>query len=155
MRFSIQEEGKEKQLFHTFFDATKATGLDSRTIWAALKREDSRYRRRSDKKVFFIQEKRDEKILIIDGEEVNSFEILFSQFGMSPTRFFNQVSRKKRNFIGKDGNQHTVEWFSPEVEKRIDLKKQSNKNKVFNKKLMKTKENDLKTKPTITKIELP
>ena len=28
-------------------------------------------------------------------------------------------------------------------------------NKVFNKKLMTTKGNDLKTKPTITKIELP
>ena len=74
-------------------------------------------------KSFLIQEERDEKILIIDGEEMNSFEILFSQFGMSPTRFFNQVSRKKRNFIGKDGNQHKVEWFSPEVEKLIDLKK--------------------------------
>ena len=58
------------------------------------------------------------KILIIDGEEVNSFEILFSQFGMSPTRFFqSSFQGRKRNFIGKVGNQHKVEWFSPEVEK--------------------------------------
>ena len=74
MRFSIQEDGKEKQFFHTFFDAHKATGLDSRTIYTTLKREDSRYRRRSDKKVFFIQKERDEKIFIIEGGEITSFQ---------------------------------------------------------------------------------
>ena len=32
MRFSIQEEGKEKQIFHRFSDANLVTGIASRTF---------------------------------------------------------------------------------------------------------------------------
>ena len=100
MRFSIQEEGKEKQYFHTIFDAPKVTGLDSRTIYAALKREDSRYRRRSDKKVFYIQrELEDEKIFIIVGEEIKSINEFKEKFGLSSTKFFQSTHKKKQRIF--------------------------------------------------------
>ena len=107
-------------------------------------------------KSFLIQhEREDEKIFIIDGEEISSFEQIQERFGTTPTKFLNQVTRKKKHFLDKDENQHFVEWFSPEMEKLFDLTKRSDMNKVVNRKPMTTKGNDLKTKPTIKKIELP
>ena len=109
MRFSIQEEGKEKQFFHTFFDAHKATGLDSRTIFVAIKREDSRYRRRSDKKVSFIKkELEDEEILVIDGKEFTSSNKSKIFLDCQQQGFSIKSNEKNKQFTDKDGNQHTV-----------------------------------------------
>ena len=56
MKFSIQEEGKEKQIFFTFKEASEKTGLPSKTIVRVLKSGNEKYFRRADKKVFWIQE---------------------------------------------------------------------------------------------------
>ena len=69
MKISIQEEGTEKQVFHTLKEAVEAIGIPSPQIYKILKRGDPRYKRRSDKKVFSIQEEKDEKLCSIDGED--------------------------------------------------------------------------------------
>ena len=55
MKFSIQEEGGEKQIFFTFKEANEKTGIPSSNIWRVLKRENKKFKRK-DGKVFFIQE---------------------------------------------------------------------------------------------------
>ena len=60
MKFSIQEEGKEKQIFFTFKEASEQTGLPSKTILRVLKSGNIKYYRRVDKKVFWIQEEETE-----------------------------------------------------------------------------------------------
>ena len=54
MKFSIQEEGKEKQTFFTYKEASEQTGLPSKTILRVLKSGNITYFRRVDKKVFWI-----------------------------------------------------------------------------------------------------
>ena len=122
MKFSIQEEGKEKKVFLTFKDANEATGIPSSHIWKILKRDNSKYTRRSDKKVFFIQEERDEKLCMIDGEGITSFQQIQEKFGLTPTKFLNQIARKKKHFIDKDEISHKVEWLSLEIIRIFDLK---------------------------------
>ena len=52
MKFSIQEEGGEKQIFFTFKEASEKTGLPSKTILRVLRSERDKYFRRVDKKLF-------------------------------------------------------------------------------------------------------
>ena len=89
MKISIQEEGKggEKQVFLTFKEAAEAIGIPSPQIYLILKRNNPRYKRRSDGKVFFIQEEKDEKLCSIDNEDFTSFEQIKERFGISPTVF--------------------------------------------------------------------
>ena len=56
MKFSIQEEGGEKQIFFTFKEASEKTGLPSKTILRVLRSERDKYFRRVDKKTFWIKE---------------------------------------------------------------------------------------------------
>ena len=87
MKFTIKEEGKEKQLFLTFKDATKETGISSSNIWKVLKRQNPKFTRKSNGKVFFIQEEKDEKLCSIDGEDFTSFDQIKTRFAISPTVF--------------------------------------------------------------------
>ena len=58
MKFSIQEEGKEKQIFLTFKEASEQTGIPISNIWRVLKRENKKFKRK-DGKVFFHSGRRD------------------------------------------------------------------------------------------------
>lgn len=127
MRFSIQEEGKDKEIFFTFGEANKKTGLDSRLIYAVLKRKDNRYRRKSDGKVFFIQkEEEDENLFIIDGEEINSFDEMKEKFGLTPTKISNQLIKNKRELTDVSGKVHKVEFMCELLQKALDEKRQYN-----------------------------
>ena len=57
MKFSIQEEGREKQIFFTFKEANEKTGIPSSNIWRVLKRENKKFKRK-DGKVFSFRKKR-------------------------------------------------------------------------------------------------
>ena len=74
MRFSIQEEGKNKKIFHSFSDAQKETGVQNSVIEATLQRTNSRYHRKSDNKFFLIKKEPPVKILTINGEDFFSLE---------------------------------------------------------------------------------
>ena len=109
MRFSIQEQNGKKMFFHSPAAANKVTGLHLTTI-----KNDSRKRRKSDlssqvpttnslksgKKIQF-------KILEIEGEDFFSLEEIQAKFGLSPTKFLNQV--KNDQFAKK------IDWISPEL----------------------------------------
>ena len=128
MKISIQEEGKEKPVFLTFKEAAEAVGIPSPQIYLILKRNNPRYKRRSDGKVFFIQEEKNEKLCSIDGEDFISFEQIKERFGISPTIFLNQITRKKYHFLDENEISHFVDDFSPEMEKIIDAKKRMEMN---------------------------
>ena len=123
MKFTIQEEGKGKQVFLTFKKAEIATGISSSNILKVLKRQNKKFKRKYDGKVFLIQEEKDEKLCSIDGEDFFSFGEIKNRFGISPTVFLNQISRKKKHFLDKDEISHFVKDFSPEMEKLCDLQK--------------------------------
>ena len=98
MKFSIQEEGKEKQIFFKFKEASEQTGLPSKTIMRVLKSGHIKYERRVDKKVFWIQEEDESPFIQIDGEDFSSAEAIQERFGLSRTVFFNQLFKKKLIF---------------------------------------------------------
>ena len=97
MKFSIQEEGGEKQIFFTFKEANEKTGIPSSNIWRVLKRENKKFKRK-DGKVFFIQEEEaNEPFLQVDGEDIFDYHEL-EKFGISSQCFLNQILRKKKTF---------------------------------------------------------
>ena len=100
-----------------------AIGIPSPHIYAILKRYNPRYKRRSDKKVFFIREERDEKLCSIDGEDFFYFQQIKDRFGISPTVFLNQIERKRKHFIEANEISHFVSDLCFEMEKLCDLKK--------------------------------
>ena len=63
MKFSIQEEGKEKKIFFTFKEASAQSGLPSKVILRVLKSGQIKYERRADKKVFLIQDEEKESFI--------------------------------------------------------------------------------------------
>ena len=128
MKISIQEEGKEKQVFLTFKEAAASIGIPSTQIYGIIKRGEPRYKRRSHKKGFFIREEKDEKLCSIDGEDFLSFQQIKDCFGISPTVFLNQISRKKTHFLDENEITHFIENLSPEMEKIIDGKKRMEMN---------------------------
>ena len=58
MKISTQEEGQPKQIFLTFKEAAASIGVPSPHIYAIIKRDNPRYKRRSDGKVFFLSKKK-------------------------------------------------------------------------------------------------
>ena len=80
MKFSIQEQGGEKQFFLSFQDSEKKTGISSLTIVRIIKSDKDYFRRRSDKKVIFIRKENDEPFIQIDGEDFHSFEEINARF---------------------------------------------------------------------------
>ena len=109
MKFSIQEEGKEKQIFFTFKEASEQTGLSSKTILRVLK------------KVFWIQEEETEPFIQIDGKDFSSAEEIQERFGLSRTVFFNQLCKKKTHFLDSQEKSHEVTWASSRLEKFLNL----------------------------------
>ena len=108
MRFSIQEQNEKKMFFHSPAAANKVTGLHLKTIKTILERGGNpTYHRKSDNKLFEIRKEDPIKILEIEGEDFFSLEEIQAKFGLSPTKFLNQVKNDK--FAKK------IDWISPEL----------------------------------------
>ena len=108
MRFSIQEQNEKKMFFHSPAAANKVTGLHFTTIKTILERGGNpTYHRKSDNKLFEIRKEDPIKILEIEGEDFFSLEEIQAKFGLSPTKFLNQV--KNDQFAKK------IDWISPEL----------------------------------------
>ena len=108
MRFSIQEQNGKKMFFHSPAAANKVTGLHLTTIKTILERGGNpTYHRKSDNKLFEIRKEAPIKILEIEGEDFFSLEEIQAKFGLSPTKFLNQV--KNDQFAKK------IDWISPEL----------------------------------------
>ena len=121
MKFSIQEEGGDKQIFFTFKEASEKTGLTSKNIARVLKSGRNKYFRRSDKKTFWIQEEDTDPFIQIDGEDFFTAEEIQKRFGLSRTVFFNQLRKKKTHFLDSQEKSHEVTWKSLILEKLIEL----------------------------------
>ena len=121
MKFSIQEEGGDKQIFFTFKEASEKTGLTSKNIARVLKSGRNKYFRRSDKKTFWIQEGDTDPFIQIDGEDFFTAEEIQERFGLSRTVFFNQLRKKKTHFLDSQEKSHEVTWKSLILEKLIEL----------------------------------
>ena len=113
MKFSIQEEGQEKQIFFTFKEASAATGLPSKVILRVLQSGQNKYVRRADKKVFWIQEEEGSPFIQVDGDDFFTAEEIQERFGLSRTVFFNQLCKKKTHFLDSQEKSHEVTWASP------------------------------------------
>ena len=108
MRFSIQEQNEKKMFFHSPAAANKVIGLHLTTIKTILERGGNpTYHRKSDNKLFEIRKEDPIKILEIEGEDFFSLEEIQAKFGLSPTKFLNQV--KNDQFAKK------IDWISPEL----------------------------------------
>ena len=120
MKFSIQEEGEEKQFFLSFQDAEKKTGISSLTIARILRSDKDFYRRRSDKKVIFIKKENDEPFIQIDGEDFHSFAEISARFGLKRQVFYKQLLKKGgKYFIDAHGDIHAITNKSEILEKLI------------------------------------
>ena len=149
MRFSVQEEGKEKQIFFTFKEAAEKTGISSSTLCRFLKdkfpNEEKKFTRKSDKKVFFIQVENDDPVIQIDGENIFSAEDIRKKFNISRAVFFNQILRKKNHFLDSEEISHKITWKSPVFEFFIDkLRENQRDEKIIQK--MKKKNRPKQTK---------
>ena len=108
MRFSVKEQNEKKMFFHLPASAQKGTGLHMTTIKAILERGGNpTYHRKSDNKLFEILEELPIKILTIEGKDFFSLEQVSQEFGLSPTKFMNQVRNKK---FAKQ-----IDWISDEL----------------------------------------
>ena len=125
MKFSIQEEGKEKQIFFTFKEASEKTGIPSKTILRVLKSGRNKYFRRSDEKTFWIQNEETFPFIQIDGEDFFTAEEVQERFGISRTVLFNQLCKKKTHFLDSQEKSHEVTWKSDDLEKFISLLKEA------------------------------
>ena len=120
MKFSIQEEGHDKQIFFTFKEASAQTGLPSKVILRVLQSGQIKYERRADKKVFWIREEEEFPFIQIDGEDFFTAEQIQERFGLSRTVFFNQLSKKKTHFLDSQEKSHEVTWASPRLQKFLE-----------------------------------
>ena len=120
MKFSIQEEGQEKQIFFTFKEASEKTGIPSKVIVRVLQSGRNKYFRRSDKQVFWIQEEEREPFVQIDGEDFFTAEEIQERFGVSRTVFFNQLAKKKTHFLDSQEKSHEVGKVFEQNEKKRD-----------------------------------
>ena len=124
MKFSIQEEGQEKQIFFTFKEASAQTGLPSKVILRVLQSGQIKYVRRADKKVFWIQEEEESPFIQIDGKDFFTAEEIQERFGLSRTVFFNQLCKKKTRFLDSQEKSHEITWKSPRLEKFLSKLKE-------------------------------
>ena len=108
MRFSVKEQNEKKMFFHLPASAQKVTGLHMTTIKTILERGGNpTYHRKSDNKLFEILEEPPIKIFTIEGKDFFSLEQVSQEFGLSPTKFMNQVRNKK---FAKQ-----IDWISDEL----------------------------------------
>ena len=133
MKFSIQEEGQDKQIFFTFKEASAQTGLPSKVILRVLQSGQVKYERRADKKVFWIRGEETEPFIQIDGEDFFTAEQIQERFGLSRTVFFNQLRKKRTHFLDSQEKSHEVTWKSPRLENFLSkLKEQALVEKLMN-----------------------
>ena len=125
MKFSIQEEGGDKQIFFTFKEASEKTGIPSKIIMRTLKSGRNKYFRRSDKKTFWIQDEDQTPFIQIDGEDFFSVEEIQERFGVSRTVLVNQLMKKKTHFLDSQEKSHEVTWKSDDLEKFLSLMKET------------------------------
>ena len=121
MKFSIQEEGQEKQIFFTFKEASEKTGIPSKTIVRVLKSGNNKYFRRADKKTFWIQEEESSPFIQIDGEDFFSADEIQERFGVSRTVLFNQLCKKRTHFLDSQEKSHEVTGLSSSLEKFLSF----------------------------------
>ena len=121
MKFSIQEEGKDKQIFFTFKEASEKTGILSKRIAQTLRSGRNKYFRRSDKKTFWIQNEETTPFIQIDGEDFFTADEIQERFGVSRTLFFNQLAKKKTHFLDSQEKSHEVTWKSDDLEKFLSF----------------------------------
>ena len=121
MRFSIQEEGGEKQIFFTFKEASEKTGILSKRIAQTLRSGRNKYFRRSDKKTFWIQNEETTPFIQIDGEDFFTADEIQERFGLTRTLFFNQLAKKKTHFLDAQEKSHEVTWKSDDLEKFLSF----------------------------------
>ena len=107
MRFSIKVSGSDKMFFHVFPPAERATGLHRQIIQTVLQKENTFYQRKSDGQLFAIRKEDPILVAKIEGEDFFSLEEIQEKFGVSPTKFLNQVQNGK--FMKK------IDWISPEL----------------------------------------
>ena len=124
MKFSIQEEDQEKQIFFTFKEASAQTGLPSKVILRVLQSGQIKYVRRADKKVFWIREEEESPFIQIDGKDFFTAEEIQERFGLSRTVFFNQLCKKKTHFLDSQEKSHEITWKSPRLEKFLSKLKE-------------------------------
>ena len=124
MKFSIQEEGQEKQIFFTFKEASAATGLPSKVILRVLQSGQIKYARRADKKVCWIREEEESPFIQIDGDDFFTAKQIQERFGLTRTVFFNQLCKKKTLFLDSQEKSHEVTWKSPRLEKFLSKLKE-------------------------------
>ena len=103
MKFSIQEEGQEKQIFFTFKEASAQTGLPSKVILRVLQSGQIKYVRRADKKVFWIQEEDKELFIQIDGEDFFHRGRNSRTIWVITHSFFQPTPEEKDSFPGFSG----------------------------------------------------
>ena len=120
MKFSIQEEGKDKQIFFTFKEASEKTGILSKRIAQTLRSGRNKYFRRSDKKTFWIQNEETTPFIQIDGEDFFTADEIQERFGVSRTVLFNQLCKKRTHFLDSQEKSHEVE-LSPSLEKFLSF----------------------------------
>ena len=113
MKFSIQEEGQEKQFFLTFKEASTQTGIPSKVILRVLQSRKPKYVRRADKKVFWVRDEEQDPFIQIDGQDFFTAEEIRVAFGLSRTVFFNQLQKKKTHFLDSQEKSHEITWTSP------------------------------------------
>ena len=131
----MKEQNEKKMFFHLPASAQKVTGLHMTTIKTILERGGNpNYHRKSDNKLFEILEEPPIKILTIEGKDFFSLEQVSQEFGLSPTKFMNQVRNKK---FAKQ-----IDWISDELfpekfyqEKEPDLREEIKKLQAENEKL--------------------
>ena len=125
MKFSIQEEGGEKQIFFTFQEASEKTGIPSKSINRVLKSGRKRYFQRSDKKTFWIQNEETTPFIQIDGEDFFTVEQIQERFRVSRTVLLNQLCKKKTHFLDFQEKSHEVTWKSDDLEKFLSILKET------------------------------
>ena len=103
----------------------KKTGIPSKTIVRVLKSGNIKYFRRSDKKVFQIQNEETTPFIQIDGEDFFNADEIQERFGISRTIFFNQLCKKRTHFLDSREKSHEVTWKSNDLEKFINLLKEA------------------------------
>ena len=97
----------EKMFFHTFPPAERETGLHPATIQNVLENGSYVYQKKTTGQIFHIRKEDPILIAQINGEDFFSLEQIGEKFGLSPTKFMNQIQTKK--FSGK------INWLADEL----------------------------------------
>ena len=107
MRFSIQSRMKKDVLsFSRSSQQSYRIAFDNHQN-DSRKRRKSTYHRKSDNKLFEIRKKIQSKFSRLKVKDFFSLEEIQAKFGLSPTKFLNQV--KNDQFAKK------IDWISPEL----------------------------------------